>query len=271
MNEQTGSLFTDSTVPNQEMFCHNRSSAGGGAALYVRSRFAASKLEQLSLNLDDVENVFVKFYVRGKYYIVGNIYRPPRRNLCNFLGRLVTLLGSISFSYPNSRIYLMGDFNINLMKIEDNAKCFEYFSIRTSFGYSPSILKSTGAMGCSATIIDQFRVNFLVKPSFSGIILPELTGHHPKFISTAYKYATNYNTSVYTSAKCMFTIEDREAVFRTCILQLPFSSYADSESVEVLCSNFTQDLTNAYNNAYPNIVKNKKKLDIRKPYFTSEM
>ena len=54
-------------------------------------------------------------------------------------------------------------------------------------------------------------------------------------------------------------------------MQLRFPSYAESESVEVLCSNFTRDLTNAYKNAYPINVKNKKTLDIHKPYITSEI
>ena len=143
------------------MFCHNPSSADGGAALYVSSRFAASKLEQLSLNLDDVQSVFVKFCVRSEYYIVGNIYWPTRSNLCNFLGRLVTLFESISFSYRISGVYLMGDFKRNLMKIEDNAKFFEYFSIMTSFGSSPSVLRPTRVKGSSDTIIDQNWVSFL--------------------------------------------------------------------------------------------------------------
>ena len=84
----------------------------------------------------------------------------------------------------------MGDFNINLMKIEDNAKYFESFSIMTSFGYSPSILRPTRVKRCSANIINQIWVNFF-KLSFSGITLSELTDHFPIFISTAYEYIRN--------------------------------------------------------------------------------
>ena len=85
----------------------------------------------------------------------------------------------------------MGDFNINLMKIEENAKYFEYFSIMASFDYSSSILRPTWIKDCSATIIDQIWEDFLVKPSFSGTVLSELTDQFPGFINTAYIYATN--------------------------------------------------------------------------------
>ena len=48
-------------------------------------------------------------------------------------------------------------------------------------------------------------------------------------------------------------------------------SYANRESVEVLFSNFTRDLTNAYSYAYPIIVKNEKSFEVHKPYITSEI
>ena len=90
----------------------------------------------------------------------------------------------------------MEEFNINLMKIEDNVKYFEYFSIMASFGYSPNNLRPTRVKGCSATVIDKIWVNFLVKPSIAGFILPVLTDHYPIFIITAYEYATNFNTNI---------------------------------------------------------------------------
>ena len=71
---------------------------------------------------------------------------------------------------------------------------------------------------------------------------------------------------VYTGVKYRLRNEDRDAVFRTCFLLLPFSSYAESVSAEVLCSNVTRDLTNAYNFVHPIIISKKKTLDINKHY-----
>ena len=62
-------------IPIYKMFSHNLSTAGGGVASNDSFRFAASKLDQLLLNLEDVECAFVKFCFRGEHYILGSIYR----------------------------------------------------------------------------------------------------------------------------------------------------------------------------------------------------
>ena len=50
-------------------------------------------------------------------YIVGSIYRPPNSNVNEFLERLGITLEKIK----ERRSYIMGDFNLDLLKSQENA------------------------------------------------------------------------------------------------------------------------------------------------------
>ena len=111
--------------------------------LHIRNNLKTSKLEDLWLSFSFVETVFVQVILSGKKCIVGNIYRPKSGELEPFLPRLCEMLVTVVQLGVNFPAIIMGDKNIDLLKINSSA-CYKEFNIlMSSFGYYPLIRRPT--------------------------------------------------------------------------------------------------------------------------------
>ena len=105
--------------------CSNK----GGLVMYLSKTFSYKVI--LSLNQDDNwEGQFIKVIGGGlaKDIIIGNIYRLPRNlneNYKQFLSEFTPIISS--FDRTNSDVIIAGDFNINLLKINENEVFADFF------------------------------------------------------------------------------------------------------------------------------------------------
>ena len=91
---------------------------GGGVGLYVKQSRQYRECHDLSVNNDDIiESQFIEL-TKPKNLIVGVIYRPPNDKLELFKNSLSELLQKIDSQ--KKKCFLVGDFNIDLLKIEEN-------------------------------------------------------------------------------------------------------------------------------------------------------
>ena len=79
----------------------------------------------------------------------------------------------------------MGDFNIDLLKVDNDDKTCEFFDILSAFGFRPLILQPTRVQttnrGTSATLIDNIYVNDFEKFSTGGNITASISDHFVQF------------------------------------------------------------------------------------------
>ena len=80
------------------------------------------------------------------------MYRPPKSNMNNFITYLQSLLQNPLFSNKDS--FLMGDFNIDLMKCDSLNTSQEFIEILMSASFLPLISKPTRVANETATLID---------------------------------------------------------------------------------------------------------------------
>ena len=78
--------------------------------------------------------------------VIGNIYRPPRRNNCNseielFLDEIRPVIQKLN--KEKSSIFLSGDFNLHLLDIMEREKNQEYHDLYVSNGFYPKITLPT--------------------------------------------------------------------------------------------------------------------------------
>ena len=85
-------------------------------------------------------------------------------------------------------VYLMGDFNINLLN--EDVHTNDFLNIMSSNSLYPSITKPTRITSNSATLIDNI---FTYSKSYqtSGIIITDISDHLPVFITTDLKLHRN--------------------------------------------------------------------------------
>ena len=86
-------------------------------------------------------------------------------------------------SFEKKRLVLMGDFNIDLLKIDIHDDSSSYFDLITSFGLFPTILRPSRITARSKTLIDNIFSNFTDVYTQAGNLTCSISDHLPQFAS----------------------------------------------------------------------------------------
>ena len=259
-------------LDNFDTFSCSRNTYGGGVQLYVRKFYHSEKVHDLTFMHAHLEVVFIRFKKSGKDYLVGQFYRPPGADLSSFLVEFTSILQTISVDFMNSIVYLMGDFNINLLQINSNAKYLDYYSLLLSFGYLPAILRPTRVRPTSSTLIDQIWTNNHKAICISGQVEYDLTDHKPVFAIAKYKHNDRSNDDeVFITKSYRLINEAGHSRFSQLIGTVNWSLLSNIEEVDLLYDKFNTLITDAFCEAYPIVTARRKKVDEAKPYINNEL
>ena len=174
--------YTLLTVPR-------RCSPHGGLAIYYDNCFDAKIIE---LSKSEVwEGMFVRItnINQKEKAVVGNIYRVPKNQ--NSTERLDTFINELPpfldrLNKPKQEVYLAGDYNINLLKINEESRYADFFDTMATHSFFPHITLPTRLASKSSTLIDNIfsKVSPSMINSKSGIIVTALSDHFPVFITS---------------------------------------------------------------------------------------
>ena len=154
----------------------------GGTALYFNSNFKAFERIDLKIQHDDFESTWGEIKNnKSKNIICGCIYRHPRYNLKEFINYLEKCLNKLA--KEKKEVYLCGDFNIDLLKIDNNNNYQEFYNLLCSYGYLPKIIQPTRVTENESSLIDNIFSNNLNDDTISGNILLTLSEHFSQFLS----------------------------------------------------------------------------------------
>ena len=136
-----------------------RSTRGGGLITYIADHlsFDDSKFEHLNLMNKDIELQCLDLFIPNmRQIIMLNLYRPPQGSVVNFIKLLNDTIAKLKIK-SNTEIYLMGDFNIDMLdKKSKNVK--DLFQSAKMSGALPLINEYTRKSDKS-TCIDQIFTN----------------------------------------------------------------------------------------------------------------
>ena len=162
------------------------SSERGGLMMYIDDRFQYST--RLNINMYEHWEGQVVCLKGGGLpieIIIGNIYRPPRmlrEQILQFINEFASVIQSLKNN--NKHIVIAGDFNLNLLKINQNELCSDFLDLLMTYGMYPQITLPTRLTDKSVTLIDNLFCNFdkITKRTTAGILLNELSDHQPYFL-----------------------------------------------------------------------------------------
>ena len=118
LNDAISSIYN---IHNYTSYFQNKNTLGGGVAIFLKRSFNGVILSDISFQLPHVETLFIR--VRQPFsFIAGVIYRPPNANLDDFL-RTIEFISDFLVTI-NLQCYVMGDFNINLLKDDNRVSDF---------------------------------------------------------------------------------------------------------------------------------------------------
>ena len=109
----------------------------------------------------------------------GIIYQPPDSKLNEFLFDLDLVLGKIS--KENKLVFLMGDWNLNLINHHCHKATSDFLDLLYSRMYFPLITRPTRIRANKASLIDNIFTNDPLRPSISGLFLNDISDHLPIF------------------------------------------------------------------------------------------
>lgn len=165
-------------IPGYNLVSNNRrDKRGGGVALYIPSVMDYQICHELTIMNDVLETIFVDVFIPGKRNVVlGVVYRPPQSNLNLFIDEVHNILSNPLLN--NKTIFLMGDYNLNLLTCDGNSCIDDFLNLLVSFSLMPLITKPTRVSENSSTLIDNIFTNLQPFPD-AGIIISDLSDHFP--------------------------------------------------------------------------------------------
>ena len=158
-------------------------SRGGGISMFINKYFKCDPLTEICCMLDFIECSFVKCVKGDRKFILGTVYRPPSANMSLFFDKLNYILNYIS-NLNHGELIICGDFNINLLNIDDNHTC-NFIELMSSNSCLPVISRPTRIDERSATLIDNVFISNPINYN-SGCILSTISDHHPIFFMQKY-------------------------------------------------------------------------------------
>ena len=173
-------------IPGYHLVHSGKSSSEcGGLIIYVSDTYSFS-VKNVFRDSSLWEGLFIEVHggpLESKL-VIGNIYRPPKYNnnnatVENFAHKITPIISSIAKSSCN--IVISGDFNIDLLQINERVKYQKYFDMFVTNGLFPLITLPTREGKHSATLIDQIfcKVKNFTDIDSSGILKSSLSDHYP--------------------------------------------------------------------------------------------
>ena len=158
-------------------------SNAGGVGLFIIDNLEYQILNDVSINMSSVENIWIKIKNRNDQQIViGVIYRHPI-STSSVLSQFENALYDICdhFNNKNTELYILGDINIDLTKLDSNNTVGSYANSLISNSLKCLIDKPTRITTSTKSLIDHIYTNNL-KTLYSGIFVCDLSDHYGVFV-----------------------------------------------------------------------------------------
>ena len=186
----TETWFSPSSIDNYGMLGYNmesvirKSSRGGGVSILIKLGIQYVVREDLCINNTILQLLVVEIQkevvLSEKSIIIGVLYRPPDTDVDMFNEKVSDLLSNIK--KENKFLYIMGDFNINLLNEDTHIQTSQFLDTLYSNLLFPLITRPTRIGRESATLIDNIFTNDLeLNGLLNGVLFTDISDHFPIF------------------------------------------------------------------------------------------
>ena len=174
----------------------------------------------------------------------------------------------ITFVENNKDLYLVGDFNINVLDYESNVKVKNFVNFAFQNSLIPLINKPTRVTETNATAIDHILTNpFLNKQIEMGIIKTEISDHFPIFLITDPITSSEIKikrTLLYKRTTNTATKEN----FKNILTRKTWDYIKEIDNPNEAYSKLIYDLSSLYEKAFPNLEIKIKQKSLISPWIT---
>jgi exonuclease III len=184
-----GNLFPLNDYQPLIFKCREKSQ-GGGVGIYLKKGIIFKILTDKSTFIEKLfESIFIEVTTqKGKKLVVGSIYRPnssysnltSTEQFTQFNDLLLNLLSSLQ---PTQETFILGDFNIDLLK--NDAQPNTYLDSLFISGFIQTVTRPTRCTNHCATLIDHCITNTVYQTYETAILTKRISDHFPIIVLTS--------------------------------------------------------------------------------------
>ena len=140
-------------ITGYHMYTQPSKSNAGGVAIYIKNNLDHFIRDDLCKLDDCFEAVWIEIKnSKGENSLCGYIYQHPNTDVTNLMQYLEATFSLIDKKKYN--IFLMGDFNIDLLQYESHSSTNDFLKTMISNSFLPYILQPTRVTDHSSTVIN---------------------------------------------------------------------------------------------------------------------
>lgn len=241
---------------------------GGGVSILIKNTIPYRVIHKLSVSNAVYESIFIEIDQPGKNIVIGCLYRPPGSNISTFNDEFNSLLKQLdSF---NKLTYLLGDFNVNLLKTSIHQPTSDFVDMMFSSSYIPLINRPTRVSEDTITLIDNIFTNYhTTEEHFTGIIPMDVSDHFSIFHILFQNDVTPTRSSNNTYQQLILN-ESTLQNFNQALQTVDWSYVLQSNDVDLAYSLFHDKFTDIFQKTIPIKIIKPKQLN-HKPWLTDEL
>ena len=236
---------------------------GGGVALLIEEGQAYRERPELGIFEEGVfESVFVEIVRRDKHKndLVGVVYRPPGGDLRGHNENMSKVLEIAR----KENCYIMGDFNVDLLKVNQHAPTSDFMGVFTTNSFFPLISLPSRLTDTTATLIDNIWTNNIMVGSSSGLAAVRLSDHLPIF--SFVEGPKDEEREAYTQTGKRRKVTDHRIHKFAEDLEAWSFDEERAKGIEYNVSKFRNQFRDMYDKNFPWVENKKNKRDKEKPW-----
>ena len=237
--------------------------SAGGVGIFINNTFKYRIIEKTSTNA--FQALWIELLFEKKSNIICGIIYRQHNSPESFQAYFNEALES--FSLSDKAVYVMGDFNINLLNAETCNYTKDFLLALQSYSFIPTIDKPTRVYNTSATLIDNIFVNKNYEKITSGNIISDISDHYSQFCFVESSCEKNFPKRTMIRDFSRFSEED----FNTELAQVDWDSILarTQDNVDVGFSKVYNKLNKLVNKHAPLKPLSKRKYkQFMKPWIT---
>ena len=231
--------------------------AAGGVGMYINNRLNYSVVEKTTNS--SFQALWIQFHFETKKNVLcGVIYRQHDKPV-NFLEYLEEVLEKYS---DGKNVYILGDFNIDLLKTETCNFSHDFLLSLQSHLFVPTIDKPSRVHHNSASLIDNIFTNNLEHSIYSGNIVSDISDHYSQFCITS--STTQSTIKINKKVRC-FSAFSKDQFLK----ELSNIDFTSTGNVDQMFSSFFKNLNKIVNKHAPlKRLSKRKQRQMSKPWIT---
>jgi len=232
-----------------------KNARGGGVGIFVKNDIVYKVLSQYSIFQERIfESLFIEITNDSNQKIViGSVYRPGTKcpglnfteQFAQFSDTLSNILSDLSSNYE--KVYIFGDLNLDLLKINENKFVSEYVDTLFSFGFLQIVTKPTRVSANSATLIDHVLTNSLNETFESFLLCWQISDHLPLIHNLTFKKSKPKHPKIKSRN---FSIENVER-FKRSLSNYKWDHVVTENCPQTAYTNFSNTLNNLIDTFFP--------------------